>query len=340
MKTIFFVCLGLLIGVLALLAFLSSAIDNLKLEIMREENLEKRKAFQRARKRTARETTPVPTFHNELEEPETPKIPEDYRRPTMELIHTTVVSHQPPLSIGKAHNIGRRGAQQDSLGAMPLFQGNGLLAIVADGMGGLTGGDEVSQRIVMQALSLAPAIRPDNMDLALSSMLNVINQDVNNMLGPDRLYKSGSTLTAVLATPKCFHWLTVGDSRIYLYREGYINQLNRDHDLLQDWMPDILEGYRNYEEASKDNEGKKLTSFIGMGSLKYVDKSLRAINTRPGDRVLLMSDGVYNAISTHQMANILKQYPDVQTAADMFERAVLAARIPTQDNFTVEIIAF
>lgn len=360
MKILFFICLALLVADIIGISALSSSISKLKQEIRNARRKKKQKGVTHkpeetepaekpaqapAEKATGNGGAPVAatTATAMLDSEPTPPtgivaggVPSTGDMDP----EAAPASVQAPLTVGKAHNIGRRHYQQDSLGSTRLDQFDGLLAVVADGMGGLSGGDEVSQRIVMDALEMSTTFQMKDFHTILPNMLTSINQDVNKMLGPDMLYKSGSTLTAVLATEKCFHWITVGDSRIYLYREGYINQLNTDHDLMQDWMPEILEGERSYEESVRDNEGKKLTSFIGMGNLRHIDRSLTPISTEPGDRVLLMSDGVYNAISTKQMANILKQYPDVNTAAAMFERAVLAARIPTQDNFTVEIIAF
>lgn len=241
---------------------------------------------------------------------------------------------------GKAHEIGARKAQQDCHGSAAVFQNQGTLAVVADGMGGLSGGDQVSQRIVMGMLSMAPQLRSDKLDGTLMAMVNHVTQDVNQMLGPDGLYKSGSTLLAVLTFKDKFHWISVGDSRIYLYRDGFMLQLNQEHNLLQEWMPDILDGKMSFAEASQNPEGKKLTSFIGMGALKYVDYSKQAIRILPGDRILLMTDGVFNTLSERQMAAILARNSDVQTAANVMDQQIRAARIPAQDNYTVRILGF
>lgn len=243
-------------------------------------------------------------------------------------------------TFGKAHNIGARKTQQDSFGSTPVFQGKGMLAVVADGMGGLSGGDQVSQRIVMGMLSMASQLQEEHMDGVLLSMVQHVTQDINNMLGADGIYKSGSTVLAVLTKKDRFHWISVGDSRIYLYRNGTMLQLNQEHNLLQDWMPDILDGKMTYAEAIKNPEGKKVTSFIGMGRLKYVDHSLRSIVIAPGDRILLMTDGIFNTLSEQQMSAILNKYSDVQQAANAMEQQIKAAQIPAQDNFTVAILGF
>jgi len=245
-----------------------------------------------------------------------------------------------PAWYGKAHNIGSRPAQQDSLGQVELAQGRGVLAVVADGMGGLSGGEQVSQAIVRDMLSCAASLRPGQMDGVLQEIVKRVNDDVNRMLGPEGLYKSGSTLVTVLVQDDAFHWLSVGDSRIYLYRDGRMVQLNQEHTLLQEWMPDILNGKLRYEDAVKDPDGVKLTSFIGMGQLKHVDASLRRIRLKAGDRILLMSDGVFNTLPEPAMEQILAGCPDVQQAAGQFEKAVLSAKMPGQDNFTVIILGF
>ena len=244
------------------------------------------------------------------------------------------------FDFAKVHGQGARRYQQDSHGMTPVMNGEGVFAIVADGMGGLSGGEQVSQQIVMQALNHMADITSGQARIALPEMLSRINGAVNKMLGPDGLYKSGSTLVAVLVVRDRLRWISVGDSRIYLYRDGWMNQLTQDHDLLQEWMPDILSGKRSYAEALADPEGKKLTSFIGMGELKYIDSCTSPIRILPGDRIVLMSDGVYNAVPAETMADILRKNPDVQRAAGMLHKAVRAAANPHQDNYTAEILAF
>lgn len=245
-----------------------------------------------------------------------------------------------PAQYGKTHNIGARPAQQDSLGQVELVQGRGVLAVVADGMGGLSGGEQVSQAIVRSMLGYAARLRPGQTDGVLQEMVRRVNDDVNRMLGPDGLYRSGSTLVAVLVQDNAFHWLSVGDSRIYLYRNGRMIQLNQEHTLLQEWMPDILNGKLRYEDAVKNPDGVKLTSFVGMGQLKHVDATLRPIRLNRGDRVLLMSDGVFNTLPEPAMERILAGCSDVQQAADQFEKAILNAKMPGQDNFTAIILGF
>ena len=248
--------------------------------------------------------------------------------------------HPEHPQIAKVHCIGGRSYQQDSLGHTQVLGGSGTLAMVADGMGGLSSGDQVSQQIIMTGLNYAAAMTSVTEANPLVDMVGQVNADVNRMLGPDLIYKCGSTLIAVLAVKDRFHWISVGDSRIYLYRAGFVNQLNTDHDLMQLWMPEILSGDRSYAAAAQDPEGRKVTSFIGMGELKYLDYSRQAIRLRRGDRLVLMTDGVYGAVPPETMAVIFKANQNVSDAAQALEQAVREAALPHQDNYTALILGF
>lgn len=250
------------------------------------------------------------------------------------------VWHPEQPKIGKVHGIGARSYQQDSLGHTPVLGGSGILAMVADGMGGLAGGDQVSQQIIMSGLNYGATMTSCQETNPLVDLVRSINGDINRMLGPDLIYKCGSTFIAVLNIKNRFHWISIGDSRIYLYRAGFVNQLNTDHDLMQRWMPEILAGSRSYAAAAQDPEGRKLTSFIGMGELKYVDYSRQALRLLPGDRLVLVTDGIYGAVSPETLAAILKEHTDVSDAAQALERAVLAAGLSHQDNYTALILGY
>ena len=244
-------------------------------------------------------------------------------------------------SVGIVHNQGARPSQQDNQCVESVFGGAGVLAVVADGMGGLSGGEKVSGRIVQDVHAAAPQFRPNTMDTILPQMVESICADINKMLGPEGIYKSGSTLLAVLSDGKKFSWASVGDSRIYLFRGGVMSQVNPEHNqLTTEWMPEVQAGRMSIQDAMNNPDGKKLTSFIGMGKLRYLSASRSSIAIAPGDRILLMSDGVFGTLSDQQMAEILTKCPDVTQAASLMENQVLAAQARGQDNFTAVILGF
>lgn len=240
------------------------------------------------------------------------------------------------IRVGKLHNIGARPYQEDSFGVTTLD--DGILAVVADGMGGLSGGDKVSQKIVYTMLGYGDSLKPGQMDGVLLGMVKGVNETVNRMLGPSGLYKSGSTLLAVLVRGGGFHWITVGDSHIYFHHRGKLVQLNQEHNRGQELLHKAIRDEISFENVRRDPKKSGLTSFIGMGQLKYVDRSISRIPLEPGDRIILSTDGVFNALPDQAIEAVLNQIPDVQTAASELERLVLSRAIPTQDNFTAIIL--
>lgn len=244
----------------------------------------------------------------------------------------------PGVSLGKIHDVGKRDYQQDSFGHTPVLDKKGILAILADGMGGLSDGEKVSQNLIIECLNYGATMTES--DNTLELMLNIANQTINRQLGADGLRKSGSTIVSVLIANGHLHWLSVGDSRIYLFRNRYLSQVTRDHDLFQQWMPEILDGTRSLEKSQEDMEGRKLTSFIGMGDIRYVDRSLSPISLVPGDRILLMSDGIYGMVPDAVMENILRNADDVQDAANQIAACVAQVNSPYQDNYTLMILGY
>lgn len=254
----------------------------------------------------------------------------------------TRLSESSVVSVAKLHNIGRRQSQQDSMGVAGLDNGLGVLAVVADGMGGLSGGDKISQAVVMSMLKQISSIGAGQMDGVLGAMVKSANSEANRLIDEqkrvDKAYSGGTTLVAALVRGGAFHWISVGDSRVYLYRSGSIVQLNQEHTYEIDLMQKVLNGEMSAAEAAKDPQRRGLTSYIGMGRLKHVDASLRRIKLMPGDRIMLMTDGVFNRLPETTIADIVCRNPDVQKAAKVLEDAVIALKDPAQDNFTAIIL--
>lgn len=242
------------------------------------------------------------------------------------------------LSWGSLHNIGRRKTQQDSLGATRVQ--NGLFAVIADGMGGLSDGDKVSQQIVRTMLADAGNNSLAQLSGNLNRMVAHANDDVNRLLGQPEQYVSGSTLIAVLAEQHQFQWISVGDSRIYLFRGGVLMQLNREHIFEAELLNLAVNNELGFQEAHSHPKKKSVSSFIGMGRLKYVDEPLRPVPALPGDRVLLSSDGVFNTLQDEEIAAILRRFRDPTEAAAELEAAVLQRNHPYQDNFTSILIGW
>lgn len=251
----------------------------------------------------------------------------------------TVHAAQQIPACAQFNQIGKRSRQEDCCGVLPM--GSEMLAVVADGMGGLKNGGRVSELVVRTMMEQGQRRQGSSENDILLPMLHTTNETVNRALGAD-IYKSGSTMLAVWIQDKGkrFQWVTVGDSRIYLYRGGSLIQLNQEHNYGQELLNLAVKGQISFEEARKSPKKGELTSFIGMGQLKYVDYCVRPVDLQAGDRILLMSDGVFNSVTDQQITQVLFQNSDVQIVADQLVHLVEQFNNPKQDNFTAVILGF
>jgi PPM family protein phosphatase len=207
----------------------------------------------------------------------------------------------------------------------------GILLAVSDGMGGAAAGE------VASAVSL---------DALLKNLLN----DEGDGSVPDRLRRvvhrasrsvheeakrpgrrgMGATLTSALFCGTVVHLAQIGDSRAYLLRDGRIRQVTHDQSYVQMLVD---EGLMTPEEAERSPQKNVLLQAMGQAGNLRVDTGRLAI--QPGDRLLLCSDGLTNAISDEQIAALATG--DVATACNELIRAANAAGGP--DNITVVLSA-
>lgn len=241
------------------------------------------------------------------------------------------------ISVGKLHHIGSRKSQQDSFGTVTL-EDETVLAVLADGMGGLSDGDRVSQLLVYTILSQSKNVLKEGVIAPLYQLVGIANDVVN--ADSDIGHNSGSTLLVVWQKQNHFQWISVGDSRIYLYRAGNLIQMNSEHVYKKELLLSAVNGDMSYENAYTDEQSECLTSYMGMGRLRHIEGSLRDVELEPGDRILLMSDGVFNTISEKEISESVIRGGDVKKAAEIMLEEILQKNNPVQDNFTAIILGW
>ena len=245
--------------------------------------------------------------------------------------------------LGSTLKQGKREYQEDSCGFSELSDGsfalnNGILAVLSDGMGGLANGKEVSSFTVgamIGAFNEAPRSFVDGQSLRQAA--ETINEAVCRKFSPDGKITAGATLVAALLRGSTMHWMSIGDSRIYLKRGGRLYQINEDHDFLNRLLDGVINGAVTEEDAFGNAQKDALVGCIG-NPVFISDQSSRALTLFSGDIILLCSDGIYNALSTEEINDLLT--PETQRAADRMARAVEAYQYAYQDNYTAIIISF
>ncbi len=246
---------------------------------------------------------------------------------------------------GNAQIIGKRKSQQDAFAFSDLndtdhSQKVGVLAVLADGMGGLEFGFEASQTAVK---TIGDVYLSEVFERSIDEALDEALQKADDMvcrLATDRDQSGNVGTTVVLAVihDEFLYWRSVGDSRLYLFRGYGLYPVTRDHDygeILDDQADD---GVISSERAALDPERRALTSFIGQGSFQEVDKSYQPLRLREGDRILLCSDGVYNTLSLQEILGILRQIENPHEACEAMVDLIERKDQPHQDNATVMIL--
>ncbi|MBW1881316.1 MAG: serine/threonine-protein phosphatase [Deltaproteobacteria bacterium] len=211
--------------------------------------------------------------------------------------------------------------------------GAGVLLAVCDGMGGHEQGDLASTVAVRVMAKLYASGRPRDPDRALHQYVLDAHRRLHQRAVVEGRVSMGTTLTACWVLGGYASWVQVGDSRLYLYRDGRLECLTPDHTQREFARRDgVTEG----EEA-----GHLAQNFIfgsrGLGD----DAELRLESGRDsgrvplarGDRILLCTDGLWGAVDDVSVADVLRHTPDPQAAAvACMERAI--ARGST-DNISV-----
>ena len=241
------------------------------------------------------------------------------------------------IACGVAQTIGKREQQQDSLYCSNwkdprTLMTRGLIAAVADGIGGLKDGHLASQG-AMQAIRSAFLEGPSDV-LPSDRLLTYAAAAQKSVLQLNQTSNCGATLVSVLITGKTMQFLSIGDSRIYLYRAGALLQLNREH-ILRRTNEEKEQFYGTGEKLTKKRAGA-LTSYLGKENLTLIDRSLQPITLLPGDRIALMSDGVFNTLSEREIMIHLRKNPEA--AAQEMIQDVDAHANPVQDNASVVVI--
>ncbi len=200
----------------------------------------------------------------------------------------------PPLLAGNVQGIGRRERQEDSFALlnaadMTAFREKGLFAVVADGMGGLADGREASEAAVSGFLQLFAGLAEDG---ALPRQLVEGTLAVNEALFRRFGGRSGTTAVAVRVHQGQLHWVSVGDSAIFLMRSGGVFQVNREHTRLNElYLQELGREPSDRTRAEADEDARRLSSFLGMGTVPEVDYNRRPFLLRPGDVLSGCSDG-------------------------------------------------
>lgn len=220
-------------------------------------------------------------------------------------------------------DIGRvRARNEDSF----LIDPDASLYVVADGMGGHAAGDVASQTAVA---AFSAAFHETGS--VLTAMQSANRAVIERAAAEPGKAGMGTTLTAVHLRGRRMSLAHVGDSRLYRLRAGELSQITRDHTVAQDM---IEAGTLTRLGAMHHPANSMLTR--SLGSRGDVDVDLLEEELRPGDVLLLCSDGLTGMITDADLASILDQDKPLEgIATELIEAANLRGGL---DNITALLV--
>ncbi|MBD2456690.1 serine/threonine-protein phosphatase [Nostoc sp. FACHB-87] len=219
------------------------------------------------------------------------------------------------LSTKRLQNEDNYGVRQQQLSNAETM----ILGVVADGMGGMSQGDLASKLAVKTVLEEPISANLKTLEQRnewLISLFQKANESVAN-----KVKDGGTTLSVILAIAKQLMIAHVGDSRIYILRQGEIRQISEDHSLVALL---VASGQITEAESLEHPDRNILTKSIGsklrlsdgyVQNLKNTTEEL-SINLKNGDILLLCSDGVWDLVPTNELAEIFHTNKNLQSGVD------------------------
>lgn len=200
---------------------------------------------------------------------------------------------------------------------------SGHVFIVADGMGGANGGEHASalaidsiEGFMLNALHWLLSLEGTPEQTVLHDFKTAIRQADAYVSAASRhdpsLRGMGTTLTMAYSVDSDLFVAHVGDSRCYLFRNGALMQLTRDHTLVQQMLENGLIGP---EEAAHHQFRHVITNAVG-GTHPGVHVEVHRAALQPGDAVLLCTDGITGMLGDEEIASVVRDFQSAQRVCE------------------------
>ena len=213
------------------------------------------------------------------------------------------------------------------------FLRKGRLAVVADGMGGYEGGQEASRLAVETLVAVYRDFGGNDPQAALVEALQTAHEQIREYsFAHPELRGMGTTCTAAALVQDALYYVHVGDTRLYLIRDGQITRVTRDHS----YVGRLVEsGMISPEEAENHPQRNILTAALGTNPDLIMDSPGQPEPLRPEDVLLICSDGLWGLVRDSEILDSVENKSAEQAGRKLIE---LARERGGPDNITVEIL--
>lgn len=240
---------------------------------------------------------------------------------------------------------GTRANQEDAFEIWPsgahaaTRRGEGLLAVVADGMGGHAGGEIAGQlacRTFVETFVAGSGDTGERFHAALDAGNSAIAE---RAAGNGKLRGMGCTLIGAWIDAEGLHWVSVGDSLLLLFRAPEVVHLNADHSLGALLDEQVRQNKISAEDAQNNPYRNALRSALTGKTIEILDLQAEPYPLADGDWLILASDGI-GTLEGDEIGDIVyaNREEDPERMAERLIAAVLAKKEPDQDNTTVLVL--
>ena len=238
---------------------------------------------------------------------------------------------------------GERESQQDYYAiSFPDMQSNKkMLCVLADGMGGHVGGSIASKLAVHGFVdAFIQTDSPSGVRGQMSAALAYANREISLKINDNpELDGMGTTLVGVYLSPSALHWISVGDSPLYLYSNRYLQRLNADHSMQPMVDDQWRAGEISKEYMDAHPERNMLRSVLSGMKIDMVDVGVYPSKLSPDDILLISSDGL-QTLDDYEIRKIVHSnfQCDATVIASMLRDSVLSKKKPRQDNIAIIVV--
>jgi protein phosphatase len=230
-----------------------------------------------------------------------------------------------------AHGVTHPGPRQSNEDAF-LIDVTGGLFVVADGMGGHNAG-EVASGLAVEVIREFVAEEPSRTPDSLEAALRAANRDIlDTATRRPECSGMGTTVVAALVTPAGVVLASVGDSRIYLLRDGRLTQLTQD----DSWIAKLLSEGVPLTQAEIDRHPMRHVLTDVVGTRADLAPHAEEYAFEPGDTMLLCSDGLHGVLRPELLAELLSASSSVSALAETLVSTAVANG--ATDNVTAVVM--
>lgn len=238
--------------------------------------------------------------------------------------------------------LGDREEQQDNVG-YEIKPDEGMV-VVCDGMGGMNGG-KLAGEVAVDTLLKAYLndFQAENTKDFLIETVGTADKKISQLCDEGgNFLKAGSTVVAVVIKEKSLHWVSVGDSRMYLFRAGETVRITTDHNYQNLLDKKMSNGNISEDEYNAESRhGEALVSFLGINGLPQIDVNEKPFELQKDDRILLMSDGLYKLVGDDEIARVLSNFANIEDSLNALEQKARKSakhNEAVRDNMTLALI--